>query len=87
MLTRTIRYTVRFHETFLLQGFDRPMPAGEYRVERDEEIIEGLSWLAWRGVSTFIHLPAVGTETMKTQMMQIDPAELEDALDRDRKLS
>lgn len=87
MLTRTIRYTVRFQGSFLLGGFDQQLPAGEYQVERDEEIIEGLSWLAWRGVSTFIHLPAVGTETLKSQMKQIDPRELEDALDRDRKLS
>jgi hypothetical protein len=82
--TRTTRFVVRFSSPFLLNGFDAPQPAGEYRIEQDEEMIEGLSWLAYRRVATFIHLPAIGSQSLAGQVVQIDPAELETALESDR---
>ena len=83
MATRTSQSTVRFGSTFLLQGFDAPQPAGEYRVERDEETIEGSSWLGWRCVATFIYLPAIGVVRSTQQLLQVDPAELQAALEED----
>jgi hypothetical protein len=84
MSTRTTRSVVRFTSEFLLHGFDAPQPAGEYEVEQDEELIEGLSSVAYRRVATFIHLPAVSVRSLMRQMVPIDPAELEDALAKDR---
>ena len=51
MSTRTTQSLVRFSSPFLLYGFDTPQPAGEYRIEHDDELIEGLSWLAYRRVA------------------------------------
>lgn len=80
---RTTRSIVRFSSPFLLHGFDGPQPAGEYYVDQDDELIEGISWLAYRRVATFIHLPAIRTGTMTRQIVQIDPADLEAALEKD----
>jgi hypothetical protein len=71
----------------LLRGFDAPQPAGEYRIEQDEEPIEGVSWLAYRRVATFIHLPAIAARSLTRQVVQIDPADLEAALKKDRRES
>lgn len=57
MEVRTRRSIVRFSSEFLLYGFDQPQPPGEY----DEEQFEGIMFLAFRRVATFIHLPAVTT--------------------------
>ncbi|MEP9374959.1 hypothetical protein [Mesorhizobium sp. KR1-2] len=84
---RTTRTTVRFSSPFLLYGFDAPQPAGEYIVDQDDELIEGISWVAYRRVATFIHLPAIRAGTMTRQIIQIDPADLEAALEKDREVS
>lgn len=84
---RITQATVRFTSPFLLYGFDKPQPAGEYLVDYDDELIEGLSWLAYRRVGTFIHLPATGTRSSKRQIVQIDAADLESALTKDREAS
>lgn len=76
MTTRTTQTVVRFSSAFFLRGFDAPQPAGEYRVDHDEESIDGISWPAWRRVSTFIHLPAIAAQGLAQQMVPISPMEL-----------
>ena len=58
---------------FLLPGFDAPQPAGDYRVDQDEELIEAFSRLAWRRVGAFIHLPAIGMQWTDTADGADDP--------------
>ena len=86
MTTRTTQNVVRFSAAFQLPGFDAPQPAGEYRIDHDEECIDGASWLAWRGVGGFIHLPAIATPTFDPadgcRSIQLD---LEAALEKDHK--
>ena len=45
MIARTLSKTVVFSKPFLLKG--RILPAGDYRVVTDEELIEGLSFPAY----------------------------------------
>jgi hypothetical protein len=52
MIARTLSKTVVFSKPFLLKGVDRILPAGDYRVVNDEELIEGLSFPAYRRVAT-----------------------------------
>ena len=87
MTTRTTQTVVRFSSAFLLPGFDAPQPAGEYRVDQDEESIDGLSRLAWRRVAAFIHLPAIALQVPTQQMVPINPADLDAALEKDHELS
>ena len=82
--TRTNSKTVTFVLPFLLKGVDRVLPAGDYRVVTDEELIEGLSFPAYRRVSTMIFVPAQSHQTSSVEMVTIDPADLQVAQERDR---
>jgi hypothetical protein len=79
MTSRTISKSVTFARPFRLDGLDRIQPAGSYTVETDEELLQALSFLAYRRTDTRIRLPIAGAE----QVARIDPAELEAAIARD----
>ncbi len=82
MIARSLSKTVVFSKPFLLRGVDRTLPAGDYRVVTDEELIEGLSFPVYRRVSTMIFVPATqGASAI--EMVTIDPLDLRGALDRD----
>ncbi|PBC00896.1 hypothetical protein [Mesorhizobium sp. WSM3860] len=85
MTTRTTSTVVRFYAAFLLPGLDAPQPAAEYRVDLNEETLESASRAPWRRVATFIHLPAISAKRSMQQMVQIEPASLEAAFDKDRR--
>jgi hypothetical protein len=82
MTTRTREKTVSFRHSFLLKGVDHPLPAGDYRVTTDEELIESLSFPVYRRVATMIFVPAQA-ERGAMEMVTIDPADLQAALQRD----
>jgi hypothetical protein len=73
--------TITFRKPFLLKGVDRILPAGNYRVVTDEELIEGLSFPAYRRVSTMIFVP--GEHGRSVEMVTIDPLDLRIALEQD----
>jgi hypothetical protein len=82
MIARALNKTVVFSKPFLLKGVDRMLPAGDYRVVTDEELIQGLSFPVYRRVSTMIFVPATqGASAI--EMVTIDPLDLRGALDRD----
>ncbi len=87
MTTRTTQTIVRFPAPFMLLGFDAAQPAGDYRVDQDEELLEVSSRLAWKRVGAFVHLPAIGVDGQTHQMAPIDPADLDAALERDHQQS
>ena len=82
MTIRTNEKTVRFVRPFSLKGAERSFPAGAYRVTTDEELIEGISLLAYRRVSTMILVPG-GLHGSSVEMLSIDPADLDAAQRRD----
>jgi hypothetical protein len=63
MTPRSHSKSVVFNYPFELKGVDRILPAGDYRVVTDEELIEELSFPVYRRISTMIfplsrrHLP------------------------------
>jgi hypothetical protein len=83
MVARTLSKTVVFTRPFLLKGVDRMLPAGDYRVVTDEELIEGLSFPVYRRISTMIFVPAQSHPTSSVEMVTIDPIDLQAAQDRD----
>ncbi|MBU8537313.1 hypothetical protein [Falsiroseomonas tokyonensis] len=50
--TRTSREQLVFRRPFALPGLAQKLPAGTYTVEVEEELIEALSFPAWRRTST-----------------------------------
>ncbi len=83
MIARTLSKTVVFTRPFLLKGIERILPAGDYRVVTDEELIEGLSFPVYRRISTMIFAPAQSHPTSSVEMVTIDPIDLQAAQDRD----
>ena len=83
MTTRTIRSIAVFNSAFNLGGIDGELPAGSYRIESEEELIESLSFVAFRRVETTIELPAIGSVGLKRQVVAIDPLDLAMAQERD----
>jgi hypothetical protein len=83
MTTRTTTKKVTFAHPFLLEGVDRTLPAGEYEVVTDEELVEGLSFPVYRRVSTIIYVPAQSHPASSVEMVTIDPLALQEAHDRD----
>ena len=83
MMTRTRRKTVVFSKPFQLKGVDRVLPAGDYQVVTDEELIEGVSFPVYRRVATMIIVPAQSHGASSVEMVSISPIDLQDAQDRD----
>ena len=76
MTLRTRSNIVVFKHPFLLEGIDRVLPPGGYRVVTDEELIDGLSFSAYRRVATMIFVPAQ-SEASSIEMVTVDPSDLE----------
>jgi hypothetical protein len=73
---------VTFRHAVVLKGADRALPPGTYRVDIEEEPIDGLSFLAYRRLATFIRVPLPGHGGTIENLL-IDPKELDRALERD----
>lgn len=83
MLTRTTRTTVTFAHPFFLGDVDEKLPAGSYDVETEEELLEGLSFHAYRRVFTVVHLPADATQPGVRRSLTTRPEDLDIAIARD----
>lgn len=83
MLTRTHRETVTFHGPFSLGSVGRLLPAGNYEVVTDEELIEGLSFPVYRRVATMMIVPALAPQGRSVEMLTVDPDDLAAAAARD----
>lgn len=91
MTTRSTDSVARFQHPFTLDGAERILSPGEYLVVTEEDSIEGLSFLAYRRVSTFIFLPQRSSvsdlaklgDASSAEMLTIDPKDLERALTAD----
>jgi hypothetical protein len=83
MAGRTTRTSVTFSRCFALADVDGIQPAGTYRIQTVDVVVEDLSLTAYRRVSTTIELPAVGSPSSRRRVVAIDPLELEAALKRD----
>jgi hypothetical protein len=83
MIARSLRKDVVFNRPFLLKGINRTLPAGSYRVVRDEELIEGISFPVYRRVATMIFVPAESGHGSSVEMVSIDPHDLQEAQDHD----
>jgi hypothetical protein len=81
---RTTRATVSFSRPFTLQTLEGVQPAGEYVVLIDDELIEGLSRIAYRRVATLFQTPAISASQRLIQSFSISQTELDAALIKDR---
>ena len=81
MTTRTTKSKVTFTRPFNLSGFDGEQPAGSYSVETDDELLEGVSFPAYRRMATMMQLDASSHGSAGIlQVAVINPDELTAAL-------
>jgi hypothetical protein len=82
MLSRTQRSTLVFARPFRLNGEPRPQPAGTYLVETEEELLEGLSFPAYRRTAMTITRQFAPPGAV-VQAISVDPADLDRAREAD----
>jgi hypothetical protein len=75
---------VAFRRPFLLEALGEELPAGNYCVETEEELVEGISYTAYRRTATVLLLPAAAGVSGVSRALVIDPRDLETALERDQ---
>ena len=84
MTIRTSSKTVTFTRPFVLSEIDGTQPAGDYTVETEEELLEALSFPAWRRLCTMIRIPGRPGASVSEQVAPIDPNALDAALALDK---
>ena len=82
MTVRTSNKTVTFTRPFSLSGIDA-QAAGTYSVETNEELIQGVSFPAYRRMETLIFLPSRPGGAIVERVVNVDPLELEAAQKRE----
>ena len=80
MMNRTTTGTVTFRHSFTMEGLDGWQPAGTYVIEMEEELLQELSFPAWRRVHTAIRLPQRAGISVMEQVATVDFKALEAAL-------
>ena len=79
MESRTTTEVMAFDHPFLVSSRSGPLPAGQYRVETEEEMLESLSFPAWRRTSMTIARHGLASGRL-VQALAITPAEFAAAL-------
>jgi hypothetical protein len=86
MTTRTSEKTVTFGRSFVLGESEEVLPAGAYKVETDEELLEGVSFPVYRRTLTVIHLHPKPDQPGIARSLTIDPNDLDAALQREHEI-
>ena len=81
-MMRNTTVDVTFRRAFALKGLESAVPPGTYRVDIEEEQIDGLSFPAYRRLATLIRVPVAGRSDCSQDLL-VDPKELERALECD----
>ncbi len=87
MSTRSSSSLVTFSNPFSLSGYPDELPAGEYEVVVEEELLQGLSFEAYRRTGTYLTVRNKGGKLGCTEMRPIDPKDFELAHKHDRALA
>ncbi|WP_298815584.1 hypothetical protein [uncultured Roseibium sp.] len=80
MNTRSTRSTVKFFHPFSLNRQSEVLPAGDYEVLVEEELLQDMNFLGYRKTATYLIVAGKG----KTVMREISGNDLEAVLNRDR---
>ena len=83
MSTRSTSATVTFRAPFSLSGHPDELPAGDYEVVVEDELLHGHSFEAWRRTSTFLTVHGCGSRGGRTELRATSDSDLNAALKRD----
>jgi hypothetical protein len=82
---RTTRTTVPFRNPFTIENVEGVQPADEYVVLIDDELIEGLSRVAYRRLMTLFQTLAISASKRKVELVSVSQTELDAALMKDQR--
>ncbi|MEJ6396109.1 hypothetical protein V8J82_22835 [Gymnodinialimonas sp. 2305UL16-5] len=85
MLTRSTRSMVTFSNDFTIGNSQRELPAGTYEILVEEELIQGLSFEAYRRIATYLMARWRGSNAGETSMQMTTKEDLEHAIACDRR--
>lgn len=83
MTIRTSQRTLHFAHPFRLRNMDAASPAGAYLLETDEELLQELSFPAYRRIATRLLLPRTPGSSILGEVIDVDPLDLDAAQERD----
>lgn len=83
MNIRSTRSTVSFSNTFTLSGYTDELPAGDYDVLVEEELLQGLSFEAYRRTGTYLLVCGKGAGAGRSETRVTTESDLKEALRRD----
>ena len=83
MTMRSTRSTVTFSNPFTLLGYPGDLPPGDYEVLVEEELLQGLSFEAYRRTATYLTVRGRGSHAGRTELRAISEKDLKEALSRD----
>lgn len=83
MTIRTSQRTLQFAHPFQLKNMDAASPAGAYLLETDEELLQELSFPAYRRIATRLLLPITPGSSILGEVIDVDPLDLDAAQERD----
>ncbi|SNS59960.1 hypothetical protein [Antarctobacter heliothermus] len=84
MNMRSTRSTVTFSNPFTLSGYTDDLPAGDYELLVEEELLQGLSFEAYRRTATYLTVRGRGGHAGRSELRAISEYDLKEALIRDR---
>jgi hypothetical protein len=84
MTMRSTRSTVTFSNPFTLSGYSGELPAGDYEVLVEEELLQGLSFEAYRRTATYLTVRGKGRHAGRSELRAISDSDLKEALSRDQ---
>lgn len=83
MANRSVESFLTFRRPFSVGQDISSQPPGAYKLLIEEEMIEGLSFAAYRRISTVLEIPAMGTGGAIRQFIEVAPDDLDAALETD----
>ena len=86
MNMRSTRSTVTFSNPFTLSGYPGDLSAGDYEVLVEEELLQGLSFEAYRRTATYLTVRGRGSHAGRSELQAISDRDLKEALGRDAAL-
>lgn len=84
MESRSTRSKIIFRHPFVLPGAVASLPAGEYDILVEEELLQGLTFEAYRRTATF--LVAGASPSGRTEMYPVSERDLQAMMTRDQAL-
>ena len=83
MLTRTIEDRVIFNNPFKIPGTNKLIPSGSYRINIMEEILEGLSFVAYRKTAIILYIP-INNPQSEERLIIFKPKDFDALLQSDK---